>query len=201
MCRKRPFPRLLFPLFPLLRIEWERGKPLFMRCSHCSHCSHAKTQGGEERGHGCVHACAPFRASVWHRWGSVTEGRGRVKSLRHTDRKPTGPLNFCARRFWGEGVPLLAWLWAALIWCGIQCPMCPQLPPLFRHVPPLYENEPLNVPPHAPGFRHTSAHVRALVKATSHRGKEKGRTVVEPCGLVCGARGRNRTGTPCGGGF
>ena len=72
---------------------------------------------------------------------------------------------------------------------------------LNGHVPPLFENEPLNVPPHAPGFRHTSAHVRALVKATSHRGKEKGRTVVEPCGLICGARGRNRTGTPCGGGF
>ena len=79
--------------------------------------------------------------------------------------------------------------------------MCPQLPPLFRHVPPLFENEPLNVPPHTPGFRHTSAHVCALVKATSHREKEKGRTFWELCGLVCGARGRNRTGTPCGGGF
>ena len=81
----------------------------------------------------------------------------------------------------------MAWLWAALIWCGIQCPLCPQLPPLFRHVPPLYENEPLNVPPHAPGFRHTSAHVRALVKATSHREKEKGRKLVEASGLICGA--------------
>ena len=55
--------------------------------------------------------------------------------------------------------------------------------------------------PPTPGFRHTSAHVRALVKAASHREKEKGRKLVEASGLICGARGRNRTGTPCGGGF
>lgn len=68
-------------------------------------------------------------------------------------------------------------------------------------VPPLLGNAPPNVPPRTPGFRHTSAHVCALVKATSHREKEKGRKLVEATGLICGARGRNRTGTPCGGGF
>ena len=71
---------------------------------------------------------------------------------------------------------------------------CSDVPPLFQKVPPF-------VPPHTPGFRHTSTHVRALVKATSHREKEKGRKLVEASGLICGARGRNRTGTPCGGGF
>src|SRR5690606_15266193 len=69
------------------------------------------------------------------------------------------------------------------------------------NVPPIWSFVPPNVPPHTPGFLHPSAHIRALVKATSHRGKEKGRTVMEPYGLICGARGRNRTGTPCGGGF
>jgi hypothetical protein len=38
-------------------------------------------------------------------------------------------------------------------------------------------------------------------KACLHRAKEKSRTVFDVCGLDCGARGRNRTGTPCGGGF
>jgi hypothetical protein len=69
------------------------------------------------------------------------------------------------------------------------------------NVPPHSENAPPNVPPRTPGFRHTSAHVCALVKATPHRGKEKGRKLAEATGLVCGARGRTRTGTPCGGGF
>lgn len=46
--------------------------------------------------------------------------------------------------------------------------------------------------PETPGLRCISAHVCALVKAISHRGKEKGRTVMEPCGLISGARGRNR---------
>ena len=68
-------------------------------------------------------------------------------------------------------------------------------------VPPVSGKIPPFVPPRTPGFRHTSAHVRALVKATFHREKEKGRKLVEATGLICGARGRNRTGTPCGGGF
>ena len=72
--------------------------------------------------------------------------------------------------------------------------ICADVPPLFQKVPPF-------VPPSTPGFRHTSSHVHALVKATSHREKEKGRKLVEASGLICGARGRNRTGTPCGGGF
>lgn len=88
-----------------------------------------------------------------------------------------------------------------VLWCGVPrrgiysgAPLPMAAPWGYRgHVPPLFQNAPPNVPPRTPGFRHTSAHLYALVKAASHRGKEKGRTVMEPYGLICGARGRNRT--------
>ena len=71
----------------------------------------------------------------------------------------------------------------------------------FRNVPPVGDSMPPNVPPDAPGCQYTSTDVSALLKRGFHRGKEKGRTLLEAYGLIYGARGRNRTGTPFGGGF
>ncbi len=64
---------------------------------------------------------------------------------------------------------------------------------LHGHVPPPLEKVPPNVPPHTPGFRHTPAHVCALVRPLPQREKEKGRTFWELCGLQCGPPDRNRT--------
>lgn len=94
-----------------------------------------------------------------------------------------------------RGGDCLPWLG----WCALFGSACRALqgrvncPYRAADVPPLLEKVPPFVPPHTPGFRHTSAHVCALLEATSHRGKEKGRTFLELCGLVCGARGRTQT--------
>ena len=60
---------------------------------------------------------------------------------------------------------------------------------------------PPNVPPDAPGLRDTCADFYGLQNSFYRVEKEKGRKVMNLHGLECGARGRNRTGTPCGGGF
>ena len=172
-----------------------------MRCSHCSHCYHAKKREGEGmhseremvdahyrawRGCGfcsragavvlpvvCLGACGVLPLCL--PWGLMRRAGGAWKVWgAHAGNRPVRLFYACEG--FGRG--------------GI----CADVPPLFQKVPPF-------VPPPTPGFRHTSAHVHALVKATSHREKEKGRKLVEASGLICGARGRNRTGTPCGGGF
>ena len=68
-------------------------------------------------------------------------------------------------------------------------------------MPPWNATMPPNVPPELTGLCRTSPNVTELLTCGFHREKEKGRTFSELCGLICGARGRNRTGTPCGGGF
>ena len=68
----------------------------------------------------------------------------------------------------------------------MNCPCrAADVPPNLQKIPPF-------VPPRTTGFRHTSAHVCAPVKATFQREKEKSRTFWELCGLICGARDWNR---------
>ena len=68
-------------------------------------------------------------------------------------------------------------------------------------VPPLFEIMPPKVPPPAPGMWHTSPDRIARQTGGFHRENKKARKAWDLHGLVCGAGGRNRTGTPCGGGF
>jgi hypothetical protein len=76
---------------------------------------------------------------------------------------------------------LIGWLCPQFL---ILCPqICPQMPPEYVTLSrTLTDDSPRE-------------------KAGFQREKEKGRKNLHSFGLVCGARGRNRTGTPCGGGF
>lgn len=64
---------------------------------------------------------------------------------------------------------------------------------LLGLIPPFLEILPPKIPPRYPGTWHTLANAIEQQTLGFHREKEKGRTSLERCGLICGARGRTRS--------
>lgn len=162
----------MFPKFRKLGTKWEQQNLAFMRLSQVSHLSHGKNRWAKHENKNksvrLPKRCSAvlrirlffpcFEGAAFGSWVGV----GRVKSLKHPDRKPTSSHFFCARKFQQGGYrqsclgvvggctkrhgckPLGKGALAGCVHGVVNAGLCQDVPPLSKNIPP-------DVPPHCPG--------------------------------------------------